>query len=345
MPTMKEFGTSLMAFGEGFQGRGQEFIAGLEKKKQAERQGRELNRKEFVNTVGAANSLIGKGQIGNAIQVLQSTNNPLAQGLAQELSNPQTLQEAMGDINNFVSRATAMGDLQGPEQISKLDQAKIDSYQSQIKERQQKMDAYPQQQEDLILKRKGEAEARRLRGLEAQLRADELRVKTETNAIKQEELKREIERNKRAREFEASNAISAIDGSISTVSRLLDGEGLEAAAGWQANFPTVSGSEASLFEATLETLQSQAFLTQVERMKGLGALSENEGRKLAQAIGSLTIEMPDKALRKELKRIEAYLAVGRGKLIKKFNINEDLSKMSDEELLRMLGETGPVGGR
>lgn len=157
------------------------------------------------------------------------------------------------------------------------------------------------------------------RRLDRQLARETNELKREQLQVKIDESKRASEQNKRDLEFEANNAVQAVDSTINTVDRLLSGEGLEAAAGVSSLFPTLPGSRAADFEATLETLQSQAFLSQVEKMKGLGALSENEGKKLGAALGSLSISMSDESLRKELGRIKQTLTKAKNEINKKFN--------------------------
>jgi len=161
--------------------------------------------------------------------------------------------------------------------------------------------------------------------------------------IDQEVSKRKSDLLKKQRgvKFEFDSAISNIDDSATTIDRMLEGSNLEAATGFQANFPTVAGSGASDFEALLDTLQSQAFLSQVEKMKGLGALSENEGKKLSQALGSLTIRQSDESLRKELKRIKGKFAEAKKRLTTKFGgkfaSQPVVTEQSDQDLMNALG--------
>ena len=193
-----------------------------------------------------------------------------------------------------------------------------------------------------------------IRQQEADLRSSELedrklerQIKNETNVLKKEELEAKLEAGKLKKEqvkretkFNAQSSIDAVSNSIGTIDRMLKGSGLESAAGFQANFPTIAGSEASDFEATLETLQSQAFLSQVEKMKGLGALSENEGKKLGAALGSLSIEQSDKALRRELGRVKKILGDAKSRMQSKFGISAaktgalDTSEQAELEQLR-----------
>ena len=199
--------------------------------------------------------------------------------------------------------------------------------------------------QELALKEEGI----RLRKQESDLRRSEIEERNldrqltrETNEVKREELKQKLEvkktanqQAKRDREFNAQSSIDAVQGSVDTIDRLLEGQSLERAAGFEANFPTIKGTEASDFEATLDTLQSQAFLSQVEKMKGLGALSENEGKKLGAALGTLTTDLSDKALRAELTRVRGIISKAKDRMEKKFNIKPqvNLTTLSDDDLL------------
>ncbi len=194
-----------------------------------------------------------------------------------------------------------------------------------------------------------------LRELERQQRILDRQVNNETNRLRQQELQqkldakdRQVNQKKLERQFEADNAVGNVDNSIATIDRLLTGEGLEAAAGISSAFPTVPGSEAANFEAELEVLQSQVFLSQVEKMKGLGALTENEGKKLSSAIESLNLSQSDENLRAGLERVKEQLNKARAKLNAKFGRAEgksssleglssaDLQGLSDDELQRLL---------
>ena len=167
----------------------------------------------------------------------------------------------------------------------------------------------------------GKAEARSLRKQEAELKRQEIKLRTETNQLKRDELRAGIERAEADRQFQAESSLANFDDSLATIDQLLEGTGLESAAGVGSIFPTLPGTEAANFEATLEVLQSQNFLNAVEKMKGLGALSENEGRKLSAAIGALDLSQSDKRLRSEIGKIRTKITEARGRAEKKFNIS------------------------
>ena len=129
---------------------------------------------------------------------------------------------------------------------------------------------------------------------------------------------------KRDIKFQAQNEIDNFDNTIGTIDRLLDGKGLEKSAGWQAMTPTMPGTDAANFEAMLETLQSQAFLSQISKMKGMGSLSEGEGKKLSAAIGSLSLSMSDKELRSELSRIRGVFDKAKSATVNKYQTQEPI---------------------
>ena len=197
-----------------------------------------------------------------------------------------------------------------------------------------------------------------IRQQEADLRKADLadkqldrKIKIETNILKRNELTEELKNNKiksaqtkRDIKFNAQSSVDAVSNSITTIDSMLQGSSLESAAGFQANFPTLAGTDASDFEAMLDTFQSQAFLSQVEKMKGLGALSENEGKKLGAAIGTLSIDQSDKALRTELGRIKGVLNEAKKRMQKKFGISTsktgELNADEIAELQQLRSELG-----
>ena len=216
------------------------------------------------------------------------------------------------------------------KQVMDVSQSFIDDPNKLTKFQQSKLDI----QKDAQGIRQQEAD---LRSSEAKERELDRQLKRETNDIKKEELqiklaekKKEIEEAKREKKFQQDNNIKSIDTSIGTISRMLQGSKLESAAGVSANFPTVAGSDASDFEADLETLQSQAFLGEIGKMKGMGALSENEGKKLAQAIGALTINQSDKKLRLELERIRKVMETAKKSLVSKYGPERRTQQPAEE---------------
>ena len=152
--------------------------------------------------------------------------------------------------------------------------------------------------------RKDENESRKL----------QLKLSQETNELKRQELQLKLDekiakiaKDKVNINEKALDAITTIETTMDTLDRVRKHPGLESAAGFGSNFMTMGGSDASGFESQLETLQSQQFLSEIKRMKGMGSLSESEGKKLASAVGSLSLDMSDVELKAELDRIYSVL--------------------------------------
>jgi len=97
---------------------------------------------------------------------------------------------------------------------------------------------------------------------------------------------------------------------LGTIQKILGSDGLSGFSGLDSFKRFIPGSEAANVSAWIEQLQSQNFLTAVEQMKGMGALSENEGKKIAGAVAAISPSMSDEAIVSELKKIEGDLITG-----------------------------------
>lgn len=71
----------------------------------------------------------------------------------------------------------------------------------------------------------------------------------------------------------------------------------------KSKLPTFAEKSADA-ERAIETVQSQVFLSQVNQMKGLGALTEKEGDRLVASIANLSLNQSPERLRRNLEYIE-----------------------------------------
>lgn len=74
-----------------------------------------------------------------------------------------------------------------------------------------------------------------------------------------------------------------------------------------SKFPTFLGASADA-ERAIETLKDQVFLSQIKQMKGMGALSEKEGDRLASSIASLSLAQSPERLQKNIEYIEKTMS-------------------------------------
>ena len=162
-------------------------------------------------------------------------------------------------------------------------------------------------------------ETNRIRTLENKERSLDRQLSRETNELKRQELQSRLQQTQSDRErrqndliIEGENALSDADLGLNVVNELINSPGLEASVGASSLLPTLPGSQAANFESKLEQFQSLQFLNNIQKMKGLGALSEAEGRKVASAAGALNLNMSESAFRKELNTIKGIMEKGKG---------------------------------
>lgn len=107
-------------------------------------------------------------------------------------------------------------------------------------------------------------------------------------------------------------AIDSYNTSLQTIDRLAKHPGLPSAVGatLQPRIPyygEIPGTEKANFMSELDTFKSQTFLPMVQNLRGMGALSDAEGKKLTDAVGALNPSMSEKAFKESLTRIKADL--------------------------------------
>lgn len=69
----------------------------------------------------------------------------------------------------------------------------------------------------------------------------------------------------------------------------------------------IPGTNAAGFASQLETFKAQTFIPQVAALKGMGALSDAEGKKLTDAVGALDVKMKPAEFDASVSRIKAEL--------------------------------------
>lgn len=87
-----------------------------------------------------------------------------------------------------------------------------------------------------------------------------------------------------------------------------DLKGLNSTAGGFGILAKVPGSSQKTFASQIETLQSQVFLNQIAKMRGLGALTDAEGQRLATSISNLDINLDPITLQSNLSEISKVMS-------------------------------------
>lgn len=164
---------------------------------------------------------------------------------------------------------------------------------------------------------------------ENRIKAMEASLKREDNDLRRQELQRKIDDAKlkrdqlqRENQSSADSAFSTVDRALDTVSKLQAHPGLAGNLGARGVIPNVPGTEAADARALIDQLQSQGFLAEVDKMRGMGALTEAEGKKLTNAIGALDTKQSESQFRKQLDSINSQFTEARKRIGQKYGVTE-----------------------
>ncbi|HBJ1047696.1 TPA: phage DNA ejection protein [Escherichia coli] len=171
--------------------------------------------------------------------------------------------------------------------------------------------------------------SREIQRAELQEKALDRQIARESNQLKLEELKQKQADVRQKADIARADRQAAAQGAVDTFSAALDSlneieqsPGLSKAVGIRSAFPTVPGSDAANFEARLDTFKAQTFLPMVQSLKGMGALSDAEGKKLSDAVGALSPKMSEKAFRDSIGKIRNQLESKLSTVKKQFDYQE-----------------------
>lgn len=142
-----------------------------------------------------------------------------------------------------------------------------------------------------------------LRRMELEDKKYDRLIANETNALKLAELQdkrlqnqQAMEQAKRDKADAYNSGMDNLSRTIETATKVLNSPGFTGYFGTNLNPLSsrfIPGTEAADTETLVDTLKSQGFLSGIQQMKGMGALSNAEGQKVMDAIGSLSPNQSD----------------------------------------------------
>lgn len=155
-----------------------------------------------------------------------------------------------------------------------------------------------------------------------QAETDRTRQETSQSNTTQQQAQQDRQRSIEGQVSSVDQALASVNKILGTTidpknpdgPRLNEDKGLKAAVGLSSILPTRPGSAAADFEARNETLKAQTFLPQVSLLKGMGALSNTEGERLADSIASLSTKQSPEAYRANLKIVADTFARTKARL-------------------------------
>lgn len=170
---------------------------------------------------------------------------------------------------------------------------------------------------------------RQIRQAELQDKVLDRKIAQETNLAKldelrakQQEARSKAEQAKADKAAAAQGAVDTFSTALSSLDEITKSPGLSKAVGIRSALPTIPGSDAANFEARLDTFKAQTFLPMVASLKGMGALSDAEGKKLSDAVGALSPKMSESEFRKSAEKIRSDLEGKLNTVKKQYNYQE-----------------------
>ncbi|HEY8878273.1 MAG TPA: hypothetical protein VIN03_11955 [Roseateles sp.] len=141
----------------------------------------------------------------------------------------------------------------------------------------------------------------------------------QTNVLRRQELELQVQKGSqdladkvRAKQADVESATGTIDNLLNTVDRIKQNPSLNSVLGTiQGRMGAYVSDEASDAIALIDTLGSQAFLSQIPAMKGTGSLSEREGDKLQSALTNLSRTQSEGQFRANLDEVQRLMLKAR----------------------------------
>lgn len=156
---------------------------------------------------------------------------------------------------------------------------------------------------------------RRHDGLMAAIRQGSQAMTQITQGLQQDVLRARLEKDKRELKDSADSKIVSLDQTLTTLDDIANHPGKKDVVGTLTGSvrKEIPGTDAAGFAAKVDTFKDQVFLPMVQQLRGMGALSDAEGKKLAGAVGSLNIKMKPEEFDASVARIKAELTAAREK--------------------------------
>ena len=177
-------------------------------------------------------------------------------------------------------------------------------------------------QEDVKIAR----ENSRIAALKAQMGRETNELKREELDLKLEGMKRKRDQEVRSRAAEVESANGNIDNMLNTADRILStpiGVVEDATGPIESRLPTFDEDTAN-FESLMETFDAQAFIAQIPNIKGMGALSDAEGKKLTAALQSFNLKQSPQRLLANVREAQRLLLKARTNVAKRFGVPETI---------------------
>lgn len=204
-------------------------------------------------------------------------------------------------------------------------------------------------QEDASIAR----ENQKIAAINAQINRTTNEQKQRELELKKQEMLAEREEKVRGKTAEVESSRIAMDNMLNSLSEVLNvDEGvLERNLGAfdSSIFSPTILDDSTDFKALMENIDAQAFVAQIPNMKGLGALSDSEGKKLAGALRSFSLKQSPERFRKNIEETVRLINKMRSNLTTRYGVPDTIpdtpeAQPSPEEINSLVEQyTRPTG--
>jgi hypothetical protein len=297
---------------------------------------------------------IGRGLVGalggeDPQLKMMSLRNQLAQG--KDFTSyegwtkyTQELQQA-GDLQGAAAAAQRATDLR-----SKFEERQAD--------RDARLEAVRVRAESEMQRARERGESQeRLKQMELDFRAQYANLGGNVNDLKRQvleqqlgDLKSKAAERESAAQSQSMGRVAAFDSALDTLDIIAKHPGKKDVVGALTGgvMSIIPGTNAAGFASQLETFKAQTFIPQVSALKGMGALSDAEGKKLTAAVGALDTKMKPAEFDASLNRIRSDLEAAKQRAAKMPGMSTGNVFNSVEEATRAnlpKGTIITIGGR
>lgn len=223
-----------------------------------------------------------------------------------------------------------------PKEITPYQQAQLDADKEKLTFDQQ----FKRQELEL---KKAEIEGKKL---DRQIQRENSQAKLEDLKSKKEANQAKIDQANAERDDQYLTSMDTMARTIETAENILNSDGFSNFFGTNFSLTSPSimgafppGSAGADTAAMVDTLKSQGFLSGVQQMKGMGALSDAEGKKISDAIGNLSGSQSEASARRTINSIISTVRLAQKRMSDKYGKSVDEyyksrpKNLSDEELL------------
>lgn len=258
-----------------------------------------------------ASLMYGGYQLGNALGGALGAQDPMLQQITQQrqlLSNVDfTNAKSLAEAAKAATEAGRPDIAQQLAQQAITIQAKIDEKQAAreqalliARERNQSAEQLAADRNAIMLQ---------IAQMNAALRGANSDVQRQLIEQRIQDLQNKADEKQATLQSQAQGRVAAFDSALDTLDVLSKHPGKKDVVGALTGGvrSMIPGTDAAGFASQLETFKAQTFIPQVAALKGMGALSDAEGKKLTAAVGALDPKMKPKEFDAQISKIKADL--------------------------------------